>query len=117
MEFTGFLFKTGTDEYEGKFRQVQEDFSVNDLITICDVLWKDNAGFRYVLIARIIYNLRHLSVLKSNIIPDNNDNGDIETKNIETKNISSSKINDANSENNLRNYFGNTKNKMAASDP
>lgn len=83
-------------------------------VNICNVLWNDNAGFLYDLIARIIYKLCDSSVLESNISQEDNDNSDIETgSNIE--NISSSKMNDANSENNLRNYFGNTKNKMAAS--
>lgn len=37
-EFMGFPFKAKSHEYEGKIIQIKNDFSINVLITICNVL-------------------------------------------------------------------------------
>lgn len=37
-EFMRFPFKTKSHEYEGKIIQIKNDFSINVLITICNVL-------------------------------------------------------------------------------
>lgn len=41
-ELMGFPFKTKSHEYEGKIIQIKNDFSINVLITICNVLYIGN---------------------------------------------------------------------------
>lgn len=104
--------KTETDIYEEKIRQVKDDFSVNDMITICNVLCIENADSLDDLIKRIISIFCELSVLISNIIHEDNDNNDNETE-INVENISSRNIGDVNPENNIRKDSSSTKNEMA----
>lgn len=78
-EFTGFPLKTEIYVYEETISEIKGDFSVNDKITICNVLFIDNASTLDDLTNRIISNFCDLSVLKSNIIHKDNDNSDNET--------------------------------------
>lgn len=50
----GFLFKTGCDDSEEKIKQINDDFSVNDLILICNVLCICDSEFVHEIAARVI---------------------------------------------------------------
>lgn len=91
QEFTGFPFKTETDEYEEKIRHVTVNFLVNDLTTICNVPCIDNACSLEVLTAKITCNPYDLSILKLNIVHEDNGNSDNVTE-INVESVSSGKF-------------------------
>lgn len=109
QNFVGFDFEIISAEYETKSQQV-EDISVNDLVTISDVLCTNNLGTFDEIVARIISCLCNFNVLRSNIIPDKVALCDDENKN--DFNVTANKINDISgaSENNFRNGSGNCEN-------
>lgn len=74
--FSGFHFEIGSDEYENKLAKTKIDFSVNDLISISDVLCLDNSGSINDLATRIISSLCDLEFLKRNILHEENESDD-----------------------------------------
>lgn len=71
-EVTEFPFETICKEYEEKSYKIRNDFSLNELITICNVLCINNLDSLEDLTTRIFFRLCDLSVLKSNILRNNN---------------------------------------------
>lgn len=94
--FTGFAFEIDSHEYKDKTQQTKYDFSINDLIMICNVLCIKNCGSFDEIAVRIIFRLWDLKTLKSNIIPEHNDNrnNDDENNSSDADSNSSSNIND-----------------------
>lgn len=69
-QFTGFSFITGSSEYEQKVNEIKTSYSINELITICNVLCINNEGNLDDLATRIVSCLCDLSLLKASIIHD-----------------------------------------------
>lgn len=61
--------------------QTKDDFLVNDLITICNVLCIGNFRSYDEIAARIVSYLYDLNIVKLHIIPEDNDNSDNEVEN------------------------------------
>lgn len=113
--FTDFPFKTDSDVYEETIRRTKDDFSVNGLITICDVLCIDNSGYFDKIATRIISCLCDLNVLNLNIVHKKDSDTNNEILNETTAKNSSTKINavPSISDNIARNDFSSTKKEMA----
>lgn len=85
-EVTEFPFETICKEYEEKSCKIRNDFSLNELITICNVLCINNLDSLEDLTTRIFFRLCDLSVLKSNILRINNSDTETDLLNANLEN-------------------------------
>lgn len=63
LEFQGFKFSDESDELTVKMRQVSQQLSVGDLVSICNVLTMDYSGTKQEVISRICNGLMDLNQL------------------------------------------------------
>lgn len=62
-DFSGFHFQTNSTDLKNKVDKIQNDFPLNDLITICNLLCISNKGFLVNLITR--YYLLHANIIEN----------------------------------------------------
>lgn len=70
--FSGFGLPPDSDELKSKVEKIIADFSLNQLITIANVLQILNEGNIEELTTRVVSSLNDLEILKCNIIKDEN---------------------------------------------
>ena len=69
-KFSGFAFEQEGPEFKRKIAKAKNDFSLNELITVANVLQISSEGSANDLVTRIVTSLIDLNVLQSNVIVD-----------------------------------------------
>ncbi|CAL1286258.1 unnamed protein product, partial [Larinioides sclopetarius] len=67
-EFSGFDFQPNDKDFKDKAKQLEEKFSLNELITISNVLLINNNGTKKEIVQRLLTYLCDLNELNQNII-------------------------------------------------
>lgn len=65
-EFAGFPFKSGSDEYNAKLTYIKTNFTLSDLVVICNILCIDYKGANDEIISRLCDHLINIEKLEVN---------------------------------------------------
>ncbi|GBO46567.1 Retrovirus-related Pol polyprotein from transposon 17.6 [Araneus ventricosus] len=80
-EFSGFDFQPNDKDFNEKAKLMEEKLSLNELITITNLLLINNEGTKKEIVLRLITYLCDLGILNQNIIRENDSGSDSENEN------------------------------------
>lgn len=78
MEFQGFKFLDSSDELAAKMRQMSQQLSVGDLVSVCNILALDYADTKQEMISRVCDGLIDLNRLANAVEKDDSEHNDDE---------------------------------------
>ncbi|GBM28376.1 hypothetical protein AVEN_229552-1 [Araneus ventricosus] len=79
-EFSGFDFQPNDKDFNEKAKLIEEKLSLNELITITNLLLINNEGTKKEIVQRLLTYLWDLDVLNQNIIRENDSGSDSENE-------------------------------------
>ncbi|GBN00585.1 Transposon Ty3-G Gag-Pol polyprotein, partial [Araneus ventricosus] len=80
-EFSGFEFQPNDKDFNEKAKLIEEKLSLNELITISNLLLINNEGTKKEIVLRLLTYLCDLDILNQNIIRENDSGSDSENEN------------------------------------
>ncbi|GBM72285.1 Transposon Ty3-G Gag-Pol polyprotein [Araneus ventricosus] len=80
-EFSGFQFQPNDKDFNEKAKLIEEKLSLNELITISNLLLINNEGTKKEIVLRLLTYLCDLDILNQNIIRENDSGSDSENEN------------------------------------
>ncbi|GBO32638.1 hypothetical protein AVEN_220702-1 [Araneus ventricosus] len=80
-EFSGFDFQPNDKDFNEKAKLMEEKLSLNELITITNLLLINNEGTKKEIVLRLLTYLCDLDILNQNIIRENDSGSDSENEN------------------------------------
>ncbi|GBM74782.1 hypothetical protein AVEN_144422-1 [Araneus ventricosus] len=80
-EFPGFEFQPNDKDFNEKAKLIEEKLSLNELITISNLLLINNEGTKKEIVLRLLTYLCDLDILNQNIIRENDSGSDSENEN------------------------------------
>ncbi|GBN58533.1 hypothetical protein AVEN_112621-1 [Araneus ventricosus] len=79
-EFSGFDFQPNDKDFNEKAKLIKEKLSLNELITISNLLLINNEGTKKDIVLRLLTYLCDLNILNQNIIRENDSGSDSENE-------------------------------------